>query len=148
MQCLEWTAIALAGMLVATSGLAGCASDSQPGADFGTGPDGAACGDPGQAAMYSTCLAAMDQMACQAAGGTWGRIGLAPFEECGCPTGQSDCPCTSSADCMSTCIAGFTGGRMFDCSGVTAGTCSQVSITVGCWCYFDDIGRITALCID
>jgi hypothetical protein len=39
-------------------------------------------------------------------------------------------------------------GGNFDCAGVAQGTCSPASITVGCWCFFDDTGTPTGLCVD
>lgn len=53
------------------------------------------CGDPDVLARYPACLAADDEASCIAAGGQWQFIGLAPYPECQCPTGQSTCPCTA-----------------------------------------------------
>lgn len=106
------------------------------------------CGDLAVAENYSKCNLADDEESCEAAGGTWTIVGLAPEPECLCPTGQGGCPCKSPADCLSSCVADFVGGQMFDCEGVTAGHCSPVSITVGCWCYFMQDGSVMGLCAD
>lgn len=104
------------------------------------------CGDPDVLARYPACLAADDEASCLAAGGHWGTIGIAPYEECQCPTGQSSCPCTRTGDCRSSCVAEFTGD--WDCAGITSGHCSSVSITVGCWCLFFEDGHVEGWCVD
>ncbi len=106
------------------------------------------CGDPEVAKNYSQCVGSDDEESCKAAGGTWTIVGLAPEPECQCPTGQGGCGCKGPGDCMSTCVADFVGGEMFNCEGVTSGHCSPVSITVGCWCYFMGDGSVMGLCAD
>ncbi|HEV8322410.1 MAG TPA: hypothetical protein VG389_12410 [Myxococcota bacterium] len=129
-------------------------SDAAPGSDAagagdgGASTDAAACGDPAVAARYDQCLQAADQTSCEAAGGSWETVGLAPGPECQCPTGQGGCSCARGGDCLSSCIAPTGPGGNFDCAGVAQGTCSPASITVGCWCFFDDTGTPTGLCVD
>ncbi len=108
------------------------------------------CGDPVVAAAYATCSAAKDRPSCEAAGGTWTKTGLQIVqpEECQCPTGQGACVCKSSNDCVSSCVAETGPGGIFDCDGVTSGMCSPVAITVGCWCWFDENGTVSALCVE
>ena len=123
-------------------------SDAAAAGDAGAGTDAAACGDPAVAARYDQCLQAGDQTSCEAAGGSWEIVGLAPSPECQCPTGQGACSCVRGGDCLSACIAPTGPGGNFDCTGVTQGTCSPASITVGCWCFFDDTGTAMGLCVD
>lgn len=111
--------------------------------DGGT-DSGVECGDPAVLARYPSCLAAQDEVSCLAAGGSWGVVGLAPYPECQCPTGQAACPCSRSGDCRSSCIAELLG----DCSTTPAGHCSAVSITVGCYCYFLEDGQVEDMCVD
>jgi hypothetical protein len=129
----------------------GATGDGSPDAESDAEVDGAVdawveCGDPDVLARYPACAAADDEASCLAAGGQWGVIGLAPYPECQCPTGQSTCPCTHPADCRSACFAELTGNG--DCEGTTSGLCSAVSITVGCFCLFFDDGHVEDLCVD
>ena len=105
------------------------------------------CGDPAALARYDECRAAEDEPSCLAAGGWWTIVGLWPEPVCQCPTGQRDCPCTSSRDCRSACIGEFTGSGMFQCEGAQ-GHCSPVSLTVGCHCWFDENGEVMGICAD
>jgi len=125
-------------------------------ADQGAQPDGPAsdvkgdlssCGDPAEKAAFPDCIAADDQSSCEGAGGEWKAIGLYPEELCVCPTGQGDCPCLRSTDCLGPCVAPM-GGTMFDCSEATEGTCTSVSPIVGCWCWFQQDGSVQGLCAD
>src|SRR5688572_26720801 len=63
------------------------------------------CGDPIVAQRFAACRQAQDQPSCEAAGGTFTRIGLSPDPQCQCPTGQENCPCTDPTSCLSVCIA-------------------------------------------
>jgi hypothetical protein len=105
----------------------------------------AACGDPEVRAAYGDCTAAPDEGSCAAAGGTWGPIGISTDPECQCPTGQEECPCTRRSTCESACIAEIAGSS---CDGVTVGHCSPVSVTVGCWCFFNQDGEVEETCAD
>jgi hypothetical protein len=105
------------------------------------------CGDPALLAAFAGCLAADGQAACEAAGGTWDIIGLAPSPSCQCLTGQAACLCTDNTQCLSACVAEPLDG-VTDCTGITSGHCSAVSVTVGCWCLFDDTGNMQGYCID
>lgn len=109
--------------------------------------DGGACGDPEVAARLAECRAADDQAGCEGAGGSWGPVGLYPEPICQCPTGQGACPCTRQTDCLSVCLAEPTSG-VFGCDGVVEGHCSPVSMTLGCWCFFDEDGAVEGICID
>ena len=106
----------------------------------------AGCGDATIGARYDECRSAGDQASCEAAGGWWDIIGLSLEPVCQCPTGQGDCPCESSLDCLSSCIAEFPTG-LFDCEGAR-GHCSPVSLTVGCFCWFGEDGEAMAICAD
>jgi hypothetical protein len=109
---------------------------------------GQPCGDPVLLAKLDACRAAKDQGSCQAAGGTWTTIGLSPVPECQCQTGQGSCPCDGAGQCKSACVAKPSSGPM-GCAGVTSGHCSPVSITVGCWCFFNGApGVPMGICVD
>ena len=105
------------------------------------------CGDPELRQAYPDCIQAQDEESCVAAGGAWGPVGLYPEPVCQCPTGQGDCRCTRQTDCLSACIAEFTGG-MFECEGVVEGRCSPVSLTLGCFCWIDENGEAMGICAD
>jgi hypothetical protein len=148
----------LAVMLVWTAACGGKAVVEGPAPSGGGGAEGGAggqggqggqtqCGDPALLATYSGCVGADGQAACEAAGGVWEIIGLAPSPSCQCFTGQEACPCTNGTQCLSACMADPVDG-VLDCTGVTSGHCSAVSITVGCWCLFDDQGNMQGVCID
>lgn len=85
---------------------------------------------------YEQCTAATDDAECVAAGGTWGRVGSLPREYCQCETGQGDCPCTLSSQCLSGYCLGEHGPGVYECSA--QGTCSEGSIARGCYCFFDE----------
>jgi hypothetical protein len=106
------------------------------------------CGDPEIMAKYGECNGAEDKETCEEAGGNWAIIGLAPFEECQCPTGQGGCKCTHLDDCIGACTADFQEGEMWNCEGLTHGYCSPYAITVGCWCFFWEEGQPEGICAD
>lgn len=140
-----------AGNTSSSGGSAGSDGGKEGGADVATEASSETstpmCGDPAVLARYPACKEASTKQTCEAAGGSWGPIGLAPFDECQCPTGQESCKCTDMTPCLTACIAQPTGGAM-ECNGVTEGHCSPVEITVGCWCLFDKDGKITGMCVD
>ena len=103
------------------------------------------CVDQAVHANYETCIQATDQAACEAAGGTWTTVGLAPYEQCVCPTGEENCTCTTSDECSSLCIAPLDDSM---CQEVTEGNCAAYSPTVGCYCLFGADGTASAICID
>jgi len=108
---------------------------------------GAMCGDADVMAAYPGCVASNTQQACEAAGGTWTSIGPSPATLCVCPTGQDNCPCTRSTQCIANCRAETSGGVM-ECNGVTQGTCADMAPFAGCWCFFDENGNVNGICID
>lgn len=83
-----------------------------------------ACASPGAPAPST-------RAECEAAGGTWGRLGLRPQEVCNLPTPDAGKACTDSKDCVSACIApdaAAVGSRAVGaCFGRTllVGTCSK-----------------------
>ena len=104
-----------------------------------------ACGDPKAAANYDACLAAKEEQSCLAAGGRWTRIGLSPNNLCQCPTGQEDCPCETSADCLSSCISPVDLSN-WNCSENK--TCASVAKVAGCWCRYHPDGSVMKACVD
>ncbi len=103
------------------------------------------CVDQAIHATYEACVQATDEPSCVAAGGTWTYVGIAPFEQCLCPTGEENCVCTSSDMCSSLCIAPIDDTM---CQDVTEGNCAPYSPTVGCYCLFGSDGTASAICID
>ncbi len=95
------------------------------------------CGDAALTGVYADCVQSSDQATCEARGGTWVASG-ATAESCECPTGQDECECTSSADCLGVCVAPVpdSGG----CEAVDTGVCSAATRPTGTWCVFDADG--------
>jgi len=107
------------------------------------------CGDAAFQALFAACKAAagkMEQVPCEAAGGTWGRIGL--HEGCNCPTGQGDCPCARTGDCLAECV--LDPGSRGCPETVTGGQwrCSAYHDVVGCFCYLGEDGAMGSICVD
>jgi hypothetical protein len=94
-----------------------------------------------------------DQAACEAQGGKWGRIGLAPREECNLPTTDAGKVCSDSSECEGMCVANLS---REDYDRVTKnrvvidakGKCTPWRIVVGCLAIVTD-GKVNGiLCID
>jgi hypothetical protein len=135
------------GAAAGSGGSAGAAGAGGTSTGGGAGSGGSStCGDPDVMARYGDCLGADSKMSCEFLGGTWTTVGLAPYEECQCPTGQGGCPCASSTDCLTSCV-GELDLSTWECENVKP-TCSPVSITVGCWCYIDEEGTAQGICVD
>lgn len=121
--------------------------------DKHTKPETDACGDATVTARYDKCLKATGETACLAAGGSWKPVGLSHKPICLCPTGQGNCPCVRSTDCLrasdglGACTAPFS-DETSRCKGVTEGTCASVYPFMGCYCWFDADGNILPLCVD
>jgi hypothetical protein len=106
------------------------------------------CGDPLVAARFGDCVGSDNEADCVRAGGTWDRYPFGRREGCFCPTGQDGCPCSSSRDCLSFCMAEVP-GDFSACADVAMGTCSAITPVAGCFCTpsFSTNGFI-ALCVD
>lgn len=113
---------------------------------FTVGSDPAQCGDPVVMARYSECTAAPDEDTCVSLGGSWTVIGLSTEPRCLCQTGDGDCPCTENSECLSLCYAPTGPEGIWDCSGVTHGTCAPSQV-VGCHCILE-ADQVSAICID
>lgn len=123
-------------------------SQVDAGSDAGTDGGYPACVDPAVAAKLPACQAATTQADCTAAGGTWGRFGMAPMDSCSCPTGWGACTCTRSSDCGGAmCSAPLAGGAGSNCAA-TVGACVKRTPTFGCLCVFETDGVAHGLCID
>ncbi len=81
---------------------------------------------------------------CDAAGGSWGPVGLSPEPRCNLPTTDAGTPCTCHGQCQGVCVGEMGGG--LGCAGIQ-GYCSEFMMVVGCRCYFDADGA-EALCAD
>lgn len=78
-----------------------------------------------------------DKATCEAQGGRWGKIGLAPIEQCNLPTPDAGKVCSDSRDCTGMCIAELSKedyDRVWRDKAViqTMGKCAPWRITVGC----------------
>jgi hypothetical protein len=108
----------------------------------------ASCGDPVIVGRFGDCVRSANEAACLDAGGQWGRYQFSGREGCFCPTGQGGCPCASTDDCLSFCIASIP-GDVDSCPGVEKGLCTDVSPTAGCFCTPQSTtGGFVALCND
>ena len=94
-----------------------------------------------------------DPAACEAQGGKWSRIGLAPRESCNLPTSDAGQVCSDSSQCESTCLADLSRAdqdRIRKDKAVieTQGKCAPWQIVVGCLGVVTD-GKVNQiLCID
>jgi hypothetical protein len=107
------------------------------------------CGDAAITARFAACKAAagrMEQAACEAAGGTWGRIGL--HEGCNCPTGQGGCQCARRGDCLAECVLDMGDRGCPESAAAGKWACSAYHDVVGCFCYLDDKGVMESICAD
>ncbi len=76
-----------------------------------------------------------DQIACEALNGKWGRIGIAPFEECNLLTNDVGKACSDSNECEGMCIAELTSEEKEKVNQRTIeknGKCSDWVVVVGC----------------
>ncbi len=78
---------------------------------------------------------ARTQAACEAAGGTYGRFGLARVYICQLPTEDGGQACMTAADCTGLCLAETM-------------TCSKVVPLFGCHAIVTDAGTRVTICID
>lgn len=94
-----------------------------------------------------------DKAACEAQGGKWGRIGLAPRDACNLPTSDAGQICSDSSECEGACVADLSRA---DYDRVTknkviidsAGKCTPWRIVVGCLAVVTD-GKVNGImCID
>jgi hypothetical protein len=80
-----------------------------------------------------------DKAGCEAKGGTWGKLGPHPSEECNLPTSDAGKSCSGSNECEGVCLTDLTpdqlrqgmSGKMFQ----TKGKCSAVIKIFGCHGY-------------
>jgi len=98
-----------------------------------------------------TITAPSDRESCEALGGQWGRLGLAPEEECNLPTSDAGKVCSDWDDCEGACIAELSQDDLDNAPEVvvyTEGKCSAWRIIVGCHAFVED-GRVHGiLCVD
>jgi hypothetical protein len=149
--CLLLSCVLAEGLVACDGGDGDADADSDGDVDADADADsdgGDECGDAEVLARYDVCTAAEAQEACEAAGGTWGPIGIFSADPlCVCPTSQRECPCTRGGQCLSQCIAPPNDGVM-DCEGVTEGHCAPVSLFAGCHCFLHDDGTVSGRCLD
>jgi hypothetical protein len=94
-----------------------------------------------------------DKETCLAMGGRWGRIGLAPREECNLPTGDGGKVCTDTHECEGMCLAELSPAERDQIVKnkvplATQGKCTSWKIVVGCIARIEN-GKVgTILCID
>ncbi len=94
-----------------------------------------------------------DQATCEAHGGKWNRIGLAPRDACNLPTSDAGQSCSDSSECEGACVADLSRA---DYDRVTknkviidsTGKCTPWRIVVGCLAVVTD-GKVNGImCID
>jgi hypothetical protein len=92
------------------------------------------CGNPATVARWSDCQLAREKASCTRAGGSWSG------DYCTCRTGQAECECSSSSQCLLGCMtADATSGDA--CATVRHGKClGTASEMFGCHCAFDVAG--------
>lgn len=78
-----------------------------------------------------------DQATCLAQGGKWGRIGLAPKEQCNLPAPDAGQVCNDSSECTGLCLADLSAEEKERLTRQrtpipTSGKCSNWVIVVGC----------------
>lgn len=69
------------------------------------------------------------QEECEAAGGTWGKYGMARVEMCDMPTADKDKVCTENADCESN--------LCLDDGNTEHGKCFGSTVKAGCFDVFN-----------
>jgi hypothetical protein len=94
-----------------------------------------------------------DKLACESLNGRWGRIGLAPTEQCNLPTSDAGRVCNDSSDCDSLCIADLTSQQRDGITRtrspiITSGRCAPWVVTVGCIPIVEQGIVRSILCID
>jgi len=142
----RWTGEQEADLRISLPIVVGVIAGALAACDGGRAVDGE-CGDELIRAGFATCIAAGTQAACVQAGGTWTIVGLGSSPQCRCPTGEGGCPCDRGDQCLGACTAEMGPGND-PCAGVSEGTCTAASPSVGCRCWFDDQGTIQSLCAD
>lgn len=95
-------------------------------------------------ASFEQCRSATNEAACTQSGGTWAQVGRGGLT-CQCPTGQGNCPCTDSDQCLARCVSLSTSGDA--CRQVSSGFCAAQSPFPGCVCTLDRLGA-NVLCVD
>jgi hypothetical protein len=94
-----------------------------------------------------------DQAACEAQGGKWGRIGLAPRDECNLPTSDAGQICSDSSQCEGACVADLSRADYDRVAKnkviiLSTGKCTPWRIVVGCLAVVTD-GKVNGImCID
>lgn len=101
------------------------------------------CGDPAAQAAYDQCTLATSSGECATLGGDWrdtyGHYG----PQCVCPTGQGDCACDESSDCLGLCV-----GAQNTCGYTPYGMCTSVGPALGCRCWIEDWQVEDFYCLD
>jgi hypothetical protein len=106
------------------------------------------CGDPVVVERFGRCRRSTTEAECVSLGGRWGPFPYSRRDGCFCRTGQGGCPCQSSDDCLSFCIAYPPPGQDIDsCARVETGSCSHEAPRAGCFCASLG-GRFGGLCSD
>lgn len=89
-----------------------------------------------------------DQATCLAQGGKWGRIGLAPQEQCNLPAPDAGHVCNDSSECTGLCLADLSAEekeRLRQRTPIpTSGQCSRWVIVVGCVAVVEN-GQVKAI---
>jgi hypothetical protein len=94
-----------------------------------------------------------DQASCEALGGRWGQIGLAPREACNLPTTDAGETCSDSDECESLCLADLTEEQKSQVNRGdlwlrTTGQCAAWQSLAGCLAPVENGVVSSILCID
>jgi len=105
-------ALVLSALLAAVVWLGGTAVSRAAGYWTCTGGTWVTIGNPGHAMPLKSCGSHLDlpntQLACENAGGTWGRAGLFPRPICKMPTRDGGRVCADIGECEGVCLAALT----------------------------------------
>lgn len=94
-----------------------------------------------------------DRATCEALGGRWARIGLAPGESCNLPTSDAGKICADSSECESLCLADLSRADQDRVARTktplaASGKCAPWRVVVGCIAVVENGMVKTILCID
>ena len=104
----------------------------------------------GLALWYLAAVQPKSKEACEAMGGSWGRVGLNPEEVCNLPTSDAGKICSGSSECEGSCIADLSSEDYQKAQHenlYTNGKCTRWKMTVGCLAFVED-GEVQNICVD
>lgn len=97
--------------------------------------------------QFPTCTASTNQVDCESNGGSWEKVGRSQTLACVCPTGEENCVCDESSDCISGLCMTPPDSDNLACSSQT-GHCAARNAVFGCFCDYRRPGEILGQCVD